>query len=98
MSMPGGFYRGKKRKQKKITFFMVDIARPKKTWTTKRLMTIGGITALALLIAGSFYFTSGKSKYNVDLERITISEVKKGTFQETIPANGVVMPLTTYYL
>ncbi|HZE85967.1 MAG TPA: HlyD family efflux transporter periplasmic adaptor subunit, partial [Puia sp.] len=77
---------------------MVDIARPKKTWTTKRLMTIGGITALVLLIVGSFYFTSGKSKLNVDLERITISEVKKGTFQETIPANGVVMPLTTYYL
>jgi len=85
-------------KTKKITFFMVDIARPKKTWTTKRLMTIGGITALVLLIVGSFYFTSGKSKLNVDLERITISEVKKGTFQETIPANGVVMPLTTYYL
>jgi len=77
---------------------MVDIARPKKTWTTKRLMTIGGILALVLLIAGSFYFTSGKSKLNVDTERITISEVKKGTFQETIPANGVVMPLTTIFL
>ncbi|HMH21920.1 MAG TPA: HlyD family efflux transporter periplasmic adaptor subunit [Puia sp.] len=54
--------------------------------------------ALVLLIAGSFYFTSGKSKLNVDTERITISEVKKGTFQETIPANGVVMPLTTIFL
>jgi HlyD family secretion protein len=61
-------------------------------------MTIGGITALVLLIVGSFYFTSGKSKVNVDLERITISEVKKGIFQETIPVNGVVMPLTTIYL
>jgi HlyD family secretion protein len=34
----------------------------------------------------------------VDLERITVSEVKKGPFQETIPVNGVVRPLTTIYL
>jgi HlyD family secretion protein len=76
----------------------VDRVLPKKTWTTKRLLTIGGITALVLLIVGSFYFTSGKSKVNVELERITVSEVKKGIFQETIPVNGVVMPLTTIYL
>ncbi|MCW3074560.1 MAG: HlyD family efflux transporter periplasmic adaptor subunit [Flaviaesturariibacter sp.] len=42
--------------------------------------------------------TSGKSKLNVDTERITISEVKKGAFQEFIPVNGVVLPVTTIYL
>lgn len=77
---------------------MVDIVRQKKTWTTKRIMTIGGIVALAFLIGGSFYFTSGKSKLNVDLERITISEVTKGPFQESIPQNGTVLPLTTIFL
>jgi HlyD family secretion protein len=77
---------------------MVDIARPKKTWTTKRLLTIGGILALVLLIAGSIWFTSGKSTLAVDTDRLTISEVKKGIFQETIPVNGDVMPLNTYYL
>jgi HlyD family secretion protein len=61
-------------------------------------MTIGGITALVLLIAASFYFTSGKSKLNVDLERITISPITKAPFQESIPENGTVMPLITYYL
>ncbi len=70
----------------------------KKKWTTKRLLTIGGITALVLLIGSSYYFTSGKSKLNVDTERITISEVKNGPFQEFIPVNGVVMPITTIYL
>ena len=70
----------------------------KKTWTTKRILTIAGITALVLLIGGSYYFTSGKSKLNVDTERITISEVKNGPFQEFIPVNGVVMPITTIYL
>jgi HlyD family secretion protein len=76
----------------------VDIARPKKTWTTKRLLTIGGILILALLISGSIWFTSGKSALTVDIERLTISDVKKGIFQETIPVNGVVTPLTTQYL
>jgi HlyD family secretion protein len=96
MSIPGGFFQRKQ--YLKIKFFMVDIARPKKTWTTKRLMTIFGITALVLLIAGSFYFTSGKSKLNVDTERITISDITKGNFQESIPQNGTVLPLTTIYL
>ena len=76
----------------------MDRVIPKKRWSTKRLMTIGGILALILLIAGSFYFTSGKSKLNVDTERITISDIKKGAFQESIPQNGTVLPLTTIYL
>ncbi|MDO3643985.1 MAG: efflux RND transporter periplasmic adaptor subunit [Mucilaginibacter sp.] len=70
----------------------------KKKWNTKRIMTIAGITGIVLLIAGSIYFTSGKSKLDVDTERITISEIKKGPFEEFIPVNGVVMPLTTIYL
>jgi len=76
----------------------VDRVIPKKTWTAKRLLTIGGISALIFLIAGSFYFTSGKSRLNVDLERVTISEVKKDSFQESIPQNGTVLPKTTIYL
>ena len=70
----------------------------KKTWTSKKILTIVGIAALAALIIGSYYFTSGNSKLNVDVERITISEVKKGPFQVTIPVNGVVLPITTIYL
>lgn len=61
-------------------------------------MTIGGIAAIVLLAAASYYFTSGKNKLNVDTDRITISEVKKGPFQEFIPVNGVVLPLTSIYL
>jgi HlyD family secretion protein len=59
---------------------------------------IAGITGLLVLIGGSYYFTSGKSRLNVDTERITISEVKQGIFQENIPVNGVVLPITTIYL
>lgn len=70
----------------------------KKRFSTKKLLTISGIAALVLLIAASFYFTSGKSQLNVDAARITISTVKKGAFQEFIPVNGTVLPITTIYL
>lgn len=70
----------------------------KKKWTTKKIITIAVIAAIILLIAGSYYFTSGASKLNVDTDRLTISVVTKGKFQENIPVNGVVLPQTTIYL
>ena len=70
----------------------------KKTWTTKRILSIAGGLALVGLIGWSYKMTSGKSRLNVDTERITISEIKKGAFQETIPVNGTVLPQTTIYL
>lgn len=86
----------KKRYKKKTE--KVDRVIAKKRWTTKKVLTITGIVALIVLIGGSIYFTSGKTRLNVDMERITISEIKKGNFQEFIPVNGVVMPITTIYL
>jgi len=76
----------------------VDRVIQKKKWTAKRIITISVVAGIVLLIAASYYFTSGGSKLNVDTERITISEVSKGTFQENIPVNGVVLPQTTIYL
>ncbi len=70
----------------------------KKKWSTKRILTIAGIVAVVALIAASYYFTSGKSKLNVDTERITISEIKKGPYKDNIPVNGVILPLTSIYL
>jgi HlyD family secretion protein len=70
----------------------------KKFWNSKRIMIIGGTVALVALLSASVYFSSGKSKLNVPTDRITISEVKKGPFQENIPVDGVVLPVTTIYL
>lgn len=70
----------------------------KKGLGKKQIMLAGGIVALLALIAASWYFTSGKSKLNVNTDRITISEIKQGPFQEFIPVNGVVLPVTTIYL
>ena len=77
---------------------MVDRVIKKKKWPARRILTVAGIAALVLLAFGSYYFTSGKSRLNQDLDRLTISTVTKGPFQETIPVNGVVMPLTSIYL
>jgi HlyD family secretion protein len=76
----------------------MDRVIPKKKWSKKRILTIAGILAIILLIAASYYFTSGKSRLNVNTERITISEIKKGAFQEFIPVNGIILPRTTIYL
>src|SRR6478672_13669184 len=70
----------------------------KKKWPAKRIMMIAGITLIVLLIVLSFYYTSGKSRLNVNTDRITISEIKKGPFKDNIPVNGVVLPLTSIYL
>ena len=70
----------------------------KKKWNSKRIITILLVIGIVVLIAGSFYLTSGKSKQNVDLDRITISEITKGPFQEITPVNGIVLPITTIYL
>lgn len=70
----------------------------KKFWSVKRIVTITGITAVVGLIAAAIVFNTGKTKLNVDAERISISEVKQASFREFIPLNGFVMPKTTIYL
>jgi HlyD family secretion protein len=76
----------------------MDRAIPKKKWSKKRILMILGILMLVSLIVLSFYFTSGNSRLNVNTDRVTISEIKKGPFKDNIPVNGVVLPLTSIYL
>ena len=76
----------------------MDRVLAKKRWSKKRILTIAGVLGVISLAAASYIFTSGKSRLNVDTERITVSEVKSGPFQETIPVNGVVLPITSIYL
>jgi HlyD family secretion protein len=70
----------------------------KKTWTPKRIGMIALVVAFLLLVALGIESTSGGRKLNVDLERVTISEVQFAPFQENIPATGNVEPRTTVFL
>jgi HlyD family secretion protein len=65
------------------------------------LVKIGLPAGLILLISAVIYFilqNSGSSRLNIDTGRILISEIKKGAFKETIPVNGIVLPISTIYL
>ncbi len=70
----------------------------KKFWNKKRIGIIALSAGIIALAVWSYLATSGNSKLNVDTERITVSEIKKGNFKEFIPVNGIVMPQTTIYL
>ncbi|MES2277641.1 MAG: HlyD family efflux transporter periplasmic adaptor subunit [Bacteroidota bacterium] len=70
----------------------------KKTWNSKRIMLVCGIVAFAAVLVFVVRASMGKSKLNVELERITVSEVHKGPFQVTVPENGIVMPVATIYI
>lgn len=76
----------------------MDIPLKKKRFTTKKIAIIGGSVLIVALIVFVLISSTGKSKLNVEKERISISEVKKGNFQENIPVNGVVLPIKTIYL
>lgn len=55
--------------------------------------------ALAVAVAGyGTYLATANVTREIDTERITISSVSLGNFQETLPVNGVIMPLTTIFL
>lgn len=76
----------------------MDIPLEKKRFSKKRISIAVGIAAILALILFVGFSTSGKSRLNVDGERIAISTITAGVFQENIPVSGVVMPITTIYL
>ena len=76
----------------------MDRALPKRFWTQQRLILSGGGLLLAGLLAYTFFFADKRSKLNVEREKITVSPVKIGAFEEFIAVTGVVQPLKTIRL
>lgn len=70
----------------------------KKKWTVKRVATYGGIALFVTFIGYQFIFADRRSKLKIERDKITISEVKRGVFQEFIPQTGTVEPSRTVYL
>jgi HlyD family secretion protein len=70
----------------------------KKRFTVKKVATWGGGALLIIFIAYQFLFADRRSRLKVDQNKITVSEVKRGVFQETIPQTGEVRPKNTVYL
>ncbi len=76
----------------------MDVPIEKKKFTKSKLFTIGLVVLVVVLIVFVIVSASGNSKLNVDKERLSLNTASVGVFQENIPVNGVVMPITTIYL
>ena len=76
----------------------MDIPIEKKNFLKSKLLMIGLGVLIVALILFVIITSSGNSKLNVQKERLSISTVSNGIFQENIPVNGVVLPITTIYL
>lgn len=68
----------------------------KKFWTVKRIIWIAGSTLVGGLLVYQLAFADKRSKLNVDKEKITVSDVTQGVFDEFIVVSGVVQPIKTY--
>ncbi len=70
----------------------------KKFWTLKRIATYGGGALLIAFIGYQIFFSDRRQTLKIEKDKITISEVKRGVFQEFIPQTGTVEPKRTVYL
>ena len=70
----------------------------KKKFPPKKIALYAVLGAVVLAVLYGLVFGDHSRRLNVPVERITISSVEYGPFQEWIPVNGQVMPIKTHYL
>ena len=70
----------------------------KRKWPPRRIAGLSAIVLFAALSTYGFLKDSGIRKLNVQREKLTISTVERGPFQEFTPVRGTVMPIYTVYL
>ena len=70
----------------------------KKFWTIKRIGIIGIPAAIILFVLISIVFGDRRSALNVQKERITLSTVSSGLFQDYIPVTGEVLTIEQFFL
>lgn len=65
----------------------------------KRSTILGGVGAITLVLLVAFFLQEGEGRsLVVDNNRIVVSEVRQGTFEDFIPIRGRVTPKQTVYL
>lgn len=70
----------------------------KKKWPPKRIAGLAAVVIFIGVVIYVFLFTFSKSTLNVKKERITVSTVTEGPFQEFIPVIGNVLPIETVFI
>lgn len=67
-------------------------------WSAKQYVFVIGGLALVVLFVYSFVFMGSNSSLNVERDKIAISTVERGSFQDFIQVRGNVQPIRTMYL
>ncbi len=70
----------------------------KKFWSSKRIAMFGGGFIVIAFFFYAFLFMDLRTTLNVQKEKLTISTVREGTFQEFIAVTGTVKPIKTVFL
>lgn len=70
----------------------------KKKWPPKKIATFAAAGLFVIVVVYMLIFGVSKSTLNVKAERLTISTVRRGPFQEFIPVMGNVLPIYQFYL
>lgn len=70
----------------------------KKKWPPKKIAIFAAAGLFVIVVVYMLIFGVSKSTLNVKAERLTISAVRKGPFQEFIPVMGNVLPIYQFYL
>ena len=77
----------------------VDRRIEKKTFTPKRIaLAVAALLFIGAVGYGLWRATSGGKRLNVERDKLTVSTVEEGPFQEFIAITGTVTPLQTVYL
>ncbi|OGU56773.1 MAG: hypothetical protein A2V66_00175 [Ignavibacteria bacterium RBG_13_36_8] len=70
----------------------------KKKWPPRKIAAVAGIALFVFAVLYIFVLSDKSSRFNVERDRITISTVTYGPFQEFIAVTGTVQPIETFLL
>jgi len=70
----------------------------RKKWPPKRIAMYSAVGVFVIVVLYVLLFKMSKSTLNVRAERLTISTIERGPFQEYIPVVGTVIPKYQHFL
>lgn len=70
----------------------------KKKWPPRKIIMVAGGTLFFLFVFYNLLFGDTSTRLNVESEKLTVSTVSTGPFQEFIPVTGTIQPIKTIYL
>jgi HlyD family secretion protein len=70
----------------------------KKRWTARKITYYSAAIFFLFFVVYNFVFNDSSRKLNIDVDRLSISTVQSGPFQEYTPITGTIQPIETFQL